>query len=520
MTTLTTARPTLRFAPSHRSLTRTLRRVPRAGWLCCLLAFISAGIWSVALPPFQVPDEPMHFSYAQYLAETGKPPPGTPATSAADFNGQFSPQENAAVNDTFTWALNTNENARGVFTPSQEKLFKQQMAARANPVGVGGQTDQTNQPPLYYALEAVAYWLSPSSNILARLAVMRLVSAALLAGTVLAIFLFLRELLPRTPWAWTLGALAVAFQPQVNSIAGGVNSDNLMYFASATTILALTRAYRHGLSRRRAIAIGTIVAVGLLSKLTYWGLTPGVACAVAVSAARTRPRATDVTLIKRALLAGVIAIAPFLVYGILNVTAWHRGGFLSGGIGTSLAGAAGAGPSTAVTLQDTLEYIWVFYLPRLWFMHTQFPGMSSAHTIWINGFIGLFGSMQYSFPAWVYTYGQYVLYGTFWLAIVACVRRWRQLRQWLPLALCVLLMAAGLIYEIGYAGVQDSIYAHAQFEQARYLFPLLALYGLMVALAAKALPSRWAPVLGSVLLLIVMAHDLFGLTLTISRYYG
>ena len=80
---------------------------------------------------------------------------------------------------------------------------------------------------------------------------MRLLSALLAAGTVLAVFLFLRELLPSTPWAWTVGALMVAFQPMFDFIAAGVQGDNLLFFASTLTFLMLTRAYRRGLTTKR-----------------------------------------------------------------------------------------------------------------------------------------------------------------------------------------------------------------------------------------------------------------------------
>jgi len=38
--------------------------------------------------------------------------------------------------------------------------------------------------------------------------------------------MFLRELIPRARWAWTIGALVVAFQPTFNFIAAGVQADN------------------------------------------------------------------------------------------------------------------------------------------------------------------------------------------------------------------------------------------------------------------------------------------------------
>jgi len=78
----------------------------------------------------------------------------------------------------------------------------------------------------------------------------------------------------------------------------------------------------------------------------------------------------------------------------------------------------------------------------------------------------------------------------------------------------------GLVYAIGSAGIRFFLDTGSIFEQARYLFPLLSLYGLMVALAPRALPRRWAPALAAALVILAMAHGFFAETLTISRYYG
>src|SRR5262249_14834105 len=145
---------------------------------------------------------------------------------------------------------------RGIFTAPEEAQLRADLAAAGQPQGAGGATSASNQPPLYYMLESVPYWMSPSGDILERLELMRLLSALLAACTVLAIFLFLREIVPGTPWAWTVGALMVAFQPMFAFIGSGVQADNLLYLASALTFLALARAWRRGLTRRRAAAIG------------------------------------------------------------------------------------------------------------------------------------------------------------------------------------------------------------------------------------------------------------------------
>ena len=486
--------------------------VPVAARWCFGIALVNAIVWGLIVPPFHVPDEQGHFAYAQYLAETGKPPPQRGGSA-------YSPQVIVALRDLNFYSTIGDPNQRGVITPAENRTLKADLAKPLSPLSDGAATSVTNQPPLYYALAAIPYWLSPAHDVLSRLALMRLLSALLAAGTVVAVFLFLRELLPRLPWAWTVGALMVAFQPQVNFIAAGVQADNLLFFASTLVFLMLTRAYRRGLTTRRAVAIGAIVAVGLLSKLTFLALVPGIALAVALLGWRERRtgwrRATLLVA-----LAAVVAFVPLGLYGLLNLTVWHRGSFFAGGTaGATLTTLPNGGG--AVTLRETLDYIWQQYLPRLPFMHRNFfPGGNTLIHVWLNGLVGRFGWLDYGFPGWVYTVAEWLLVPFLILAAFALAQAREAVRRVLPLFVCFGVMTLGLLVAIGYAGVRYQLSTGFQFAQARYLFPLIALYALFGVTVARGAGRRWAPVLGAGLVLLAMAHGLFAETLTISRYYG
>jgi 4-amino-4-deoxy-L-arabinose transferase-like glycosyltransferase len=481
-----------------------------ARW-CFALALVNAIVWSLIVPPFQVPDEPSHFAYAQYLAETGKPPPQNTGLP-------YSPQENVALQELHFYQTIGDPNMRGVITRAQNRVLQHELAQPLSPLSAGGASAATNQPPLYYALAAIPYWMSPSHQILTRLAIMRLLSALLAAGTVVAVFLFLRELLPGCPWAWTVGALMVAFQPTLSFISAGVQGDNLLYFASALTFLALTRAYRRGLTRRRAVAIGVVTAVGLLSKLTFLALVPGIALTVALLGWRELPRGR-----RRALglvaLAGVIALVPLGLYGLLNLTVWHRGSFLAGGtVGATTTNLPGG---AVVTVPETIDYIWEQYLPPLPFMHhNYFPAGDPLIHMWLYGLVGRFGWLDYSFPPWVYTMAQWLLVPFLLLAVAALAQARKTVKRMLSLFACFGVMTLGLLVAIGYAGVRYQLSTGFPFAQARYLFPLMALYGLFGVLVARGAGRRWAPVLGAGLVMLALAHGLFAETLTISRYYG
>jgi hypothetical protein len=480
--------------------------------MCFLIAFVNAAIWGVIVPPFQVPDEIAHFGYAQYLAETGKPPP-------QGSGAQYSLQEEVALERLFFYSVIGRSQLRGILTPEDDHALRTALATNPSPVGQGGVSAVTNQPPLYYALEAIPYWLSPSHDILARLALMRLLSALLAACTVFAIFLFLRELMPQTPWAWTVGALAVAFQPTFDFIAAGVHGDNLLFLTSSLTILLLLRAYRRGLTMRRAIWIGAVVAAGVLAKLTFIALLPGIALALALLAWRAMPG--DRRRAAMALAAAVaVAASAVALYALLNVTVWHRGSPFAGGLAITSASASTLPTGATVTLPQTLDYVWQLYLPRLWFMHHTYFTSDPIWAIWVNGAIGHFGWLDYTFPSWVYSDGRYLVEALTVLALVGLVRVRRAIGPMLPIFACFAVIAVGLLGAIGYAGIRYRLSTGFPFEQARYLFPLAAFYALFLVLAARGVGRRWAPVLGGLLVVLAMAHGLFAETLTISRYYG
>lgn len=495
-----------------RRLAALVRRIPRAGRACAVIAFVNAAAWSVVVPPFHVPDEISHFGYAQYLAETGQPPPQTPGAL------QYSDEQELALQRLHFFTVVGRVDQRPIWTELDDRMLRATLETDPSGRGMGGASSATNQPPLYYALLAIPYRLSPSDGILERLALMRLISALLAAGTVLCVFLFLRELLPGTPWAWTVGTLACAFQPTFMFVAAGVQGDNLLFLASAAVLLALARAFRRGLTMQRGVAIGAATALGLLGKITFIAFLPGIALALAlllVTAGRSRRAA-----LRGSGAAVVVVAAPVGLYALLNVAVWER----AGGATAGSVGAATIAGSGIVSFRERLVYIWQEIFPRLPFMHDAIPGYA-PWSIWFHGFIGKFGWLDYGFPAWVYKLaaGLFALVVVLAaLAIVTTIRAhgWAGLTWRRPCALVLLALVAGLIAAIGWQGVVYRADTGFPFEQARYLLPLLALYGLLVALAARGAGRRWAPSAGAVLVVLAMAHGLFAMLLTISRYYG
>ena len=152
---------------------------------------------------------------------------------------------------------------------------------------------------------------------------MRLLGALFGAMTALFAFLFLREILPRSPWAATVGALAVALQPLLGFMSGSVNPDSMLIAVSAAVFYCLARAFRRGLTRRLAIVLGMFIAVGFLTKLNFVGLAFGVYAGLVVLAVR-EARARGRVALRLPLLAAVIGASPVALYVLRNVLSNHQ----------------------------------------------------------------------------------------------------------------------------------------------------------------------------------------------------
>lgn len=481
------------------------RRFPRVGWVCAAVAVGNAAVWAVVTPTFQVPDEPSHAGYAQWLAESGRPPRVDVALRdepafAADYRAVLE-------------AMPFNVEGRPSWSPRQDEDLRRKLDGQLSRRAESGAWSAANYPPLYYALTALPARLGSDLSPLDRLFVLRLVSALLAGLTVLCVFAFVRELLPAAPSAWTVAALSVAFQPVFGFIAGGVNNDNLLYATGALLLFLMARAFRRGLTPRLGAAVGAALAAGALTKPTMFGLVPGAAVGLLLLAWRGR-RAGDRHPVRGALWAGTVFAAAIATWYALDAAVFGRSPRDTAG---NLA--EGSGPTS---LLSQLSYLWQFYLPQLPFMGDKFPGYP-RYPVWdvvIQGFIGRFGYFQYGFPMWAYRLGLWVLVGVAALAVVALVRdRHAVRRRWAELC-CYLALVGGLVALIGITGYRYSVAFGANFEQARYLFLLLGLYGAVVALAARGVGRRWSRPAGAFLVVVAMGHSLLAMMVTVARYYA
>jgi Predicted membrane protein (DUF2142) len=483
-------------------LRNSLRRVPSAAWICALVAIVNAVCWSIVVPPFQTPDEPSHYAYAAHLAETGQLP--------SSVGEDFPPAEQVALNDVLQDQVRFSQENHTIATQAEQEHLESGLTLLVSRSEPGAAGLAAGQPPLYYALETIPYYLGWSGTVLDRLALMRLLSALMGGATALFAFCFVREVLPRERWAWTVGGLGVALAPLLGMMSGAVNPDALLFAVSTALFFLLARGFRRGLTRSLAIGIGVALLVGCFTKLTFLGLVPGAVLGLlvlAVRAARARSSRSPYGWLVIAL--GIAAVPAGIYFALQTSSAPHPGEVLSGAVG--LAGRQKSIP-------DAISHIWQLYLPRLPGMSPAYHGMSGASFLWWEGIVGKYGWLDTDFPRWVVKVAL-IPAALLALLLARALLVSRAALRSRPLEICVYaVMALGIL---GVIGVDEYIHdTPGEYIQLRYALPLIALLGVGLALAARGAGRRWGPAAGALIVVLLLAHDLFSQLLTISRYYG
>jgi hypothetical protein len=484
-------------------LSRAVRRVPKAAWICAAIALLNAGAWSLIVPPFQGKDEADHFGYIVDLVENHKLPEN------GQEDGVYSPQESLVLEGLHYPEMVHSPQTPAISSLAEQRALTRDLNAHASTLGSGEAGIATSEPPLYYAIEAIPYLIA-KGNVLAQLQLMRLVGALFAAITALCTFLFLREILPRAPWAATVGALCVALQPLFAFMSGSVNPDSMLIAVAAAVFLFLARALRRGLTPRRAVVLGVLIAIGFLTKLNFIGFAFGVYVGLLLLGVR-EARSSG----RRALIAPVIAAAigvlPVLAYAARNALYSHPTlGIVSGNVTVA----------ESRSLWNAASYIWELYLPRLPGMPRYFAGMHTYKDIWFDRSVGLYGWMDTMFPPWVTNVALVPAAAIVLLFAAGMFASRDALRRRLPELLVYAAIALGVLVMIGASSYLSISSKEIAFGEPRYLLPLLPLVGAAITLAVRGVGRRWAPVVGAALVIVFFGHDLFSQLQVIARYYG
>jgi len=463
-------------------------------------SLLLALIWAFVTPAFQSPDENSHFGYVQALAETGHLP-------GSVTKAPFSSEQVAAG------TASNSDQAAAVLATKMEwnpAAFKAWLRADRSHRGLsrgdgGGLNPAWSNPPLYYAIEAIPYELTRSANLFSRLLALRIVSLLWLALTVSAAWLLAGEVFGRDRLLQLSAASLAGLAPMMSFISASVTPDSMLFAVWGVAIWLGTRILRRGLTTATAAGLFAAVGVAIVVKASSYALLPAALLVLIVGLRRSgigplRPLA--------AAAAGLIVTAG----------AWYIAARVAGRPAAAQVTGATSGPG--LNVRQLLSYVWQFYLPRAPFM-TDFPTI--AHTIpvydiWIKGAWASFGWTEVEFRNRVYIGLVLVMLV---VIVAAASELWRRRRGGDRMLVAFLtLVPLSLLAGLHWSEYHLIIGGQSNFNQGRYLLPLVGIAGVVVALALRRLPPRWRGVGAGVVIGGLFALQLFSLGLVMERFYA
>jgi hypothetical protein len=473
------------------------RRPPAPLAILLAVATIQFLAWVVVLPALQAPDEQTHFAYTQRLLETGHKPP-----LDGDAN-PFSPEVDAAWYGANLGPTIGNLSSRTYWTELDERLWRG-AAARLGPDGrdlATGPTGASHNPPLYYAYAGIGYAAAWNGSFFDRLYAMRLVNLPLYLITIVMTWVLAGRLLGPALWPRTIAAGAVAVLPQFAFVAAGISPDLLLTAIwSVFAVVAVDQVQRQPTWRGTA----AVIALALAALATHPRGAPLVFLAVLTIALARRDRIAALPRrLKLALTAAVAGVVAVVLAGLIAV-----------------AGVLDTTSGAGFNARQFVSYVWQFYLPRLPFMDASIGPDYGARQAFVESFYGVFASLEVRWPARVYDLLELASLIGLVTLVVVLVRGREVLRRRWPVTVLVAAMPLTLIAALHFAAYRNLVVApNDPVIVGRYLFPLLPLFGVAIAIVVRALPQRASLAVGTTLLTTGALLGLSGLGMTVVRFY-
>ncbi|HEY6892119.1 MAG TPA: DUF2142 domain-containing protein [Solirubrobacter sp.] len=459
--------------------------------------------WAFTLAPLQGPDEPAHFSYAQYLAETGHKPSVTTgthpeATKGIAALGMFNLDQLAGVYD-----------AR----PAWTKLELQRYGGIIEGFGHKGDEDGSGpnpiakNPPLYYAYQVVPYYVGSLGSFFDRLTVMRLASGLLILAAIAFTWLAAAELFAAA-FPRLVATGCVALLPQLTSLGATINADAMLVAVwSAFTYVAL-RIVKRGPSLLSLLSLAALAAASLLTHGRGTAIIPAFLVTLIVAMMRMK-RPSLATVVRWLVPTFALLIGAFALYR------WKlapQGGAYGGEVVLA--------PSGGLSITGFLSTTWQFYFPRLPLMPGRVGPPYGFHQVAIESFFGRFATLEIAYPDIVYALIQAAcLLGLVGL-VAALSTRWAAVRRhWAELTVLAAI-AASMIGLLHLASYRSLVGSGDPLITGRYVLPLATVFGLTVAFVVSSARPRTSAVLGTLILTSLLALNLGGLMLSYYRFYG
>ncbi|MCD6727429.1 MAG: DUF2142 domain-containing protein [Solirubrobacteraceae bacterium] len=486
-------------------------RRPRrlAAWVA-LLTFLHAGCWALVSPPFQTPDEPEHFVYMQYFAETGK---------AVDRSGDrplYSSEEVLGLEATRMQSVIERPEAKMPWLARDEGTWRARHDAFRPPPprdnGGGAHPAIWSHTPAYYALLAPGYYATRDFSVFTKLTVARLGNGVLAALIAALAALLVLELLPGRRSLAVAGGLFVGLLPMFGFMGAAINNDMGVNALAALVIYLVVRALRRGLSWPLAIGLGAALVAMPLMKATGYALYPPVALALLAYLLR-RHRAGD--LARLAGMAGAFAVA-WAAWGQISPLFDRPVLTTPGGITPGTGFAAWQQPS------GYLSWMWQTLVPiRLPFLQDQTIIKWPLYDIYVREGFASFGWYAIFFREWVYVVILAVCAMLIALGLRLLWQRRAALRERWPETLFIALVPVAVVFSVEAAFFTLGGWPlDGTPEQGRYGFTAITAVAAIAVAGCLGAGPRWALRLASGLVGALLALIVASWLLTLSSFYA
>lgn len=248
----------------------------RYGLAMLLVATLAKGLaWSIVVPPFHAHDEMQHFLYAQGVERF--------QTVRVEL-GRGIPEEVRILDDlaqldaTLYHPKTLDLSDRAAIAGRIARLNDPAVKKTYVPHKYRGKADvdyfASYHPPLYYLVAGAIQAPLEQESILVRLLATRWLSVLLAMVTVFLAYQAGRELWPDRPgWALLL-ATTVSFQPMMTFTGAVAGNQSLEIALFSACLLISLRAIKGGLSKRGGAALGALLGLGLLTKISFMAALP------------------------------------------------------------------------------------------------------------------------------------------------------------------------------------------------------------------------------------------------------
>jgi len=257
---------------------------------------------------------------------------------------------------------------------------------------------EAHQPPLYYILAAVPYYVSRSlgADVNRAWLVVRLFSSLLGAGWIYFLYRLSREFLIKGRITAVIAAACIGLMPLSTYIGGVVNNDVLISMLFTAGLWLIVRTIRRDeISRKSAFQIGIVSGLAVLAKSQGLFLLPVIAVACLIIAHR-RGWKDSIPSLGNAAIAILVAV---LVSSIWFVRNWYvYGTFIIQSLHNPLAQSDGLGIAGWIFViqlitSQVFDYFWTpFWLVKDFVDYQLYHKLLMAFCVFVA--VGVFAHLR------------------------------------------------------------------------------------------------------------------------------